>query len=102
MPLKFDTYTHQGHPHFKIIKHEKLHYQSYNGGISEAQLRWLEGVLERAQSSNENVIISGHLPIHMGSCRADAFLYNHQALVELFERYSCVNVYLAGHDHGNN
>ena len=90
----------ENYQHYKETKIEKLHFQSYNGGLSGTQLQWLNEVLDGAQKNGEIVIVSGHLPIHKGSCRADAYLYNHEEVIALFKRYDCVKVYLAGHDHG--
>ena len=95
-PALFENYQN-----YKEMKPEKLHYQSYNGGLSSTQLQWLKEVLRGAQESGEIVIVCGHLPIHKGSCRADAYLYNHEEVIALFRQYKdCVKVYLAGHDHG--
>mmetsp|Transcript_15293 Transcript_15293/g.39488 ORF Transcript_15293/g.39488 Transcript_15293/m.39488 type:complete len:503 (-) Transcript_15293:26-1534(-) len=49
--------------------HIKNLFQFVDDTLAQEQLAWLEGVLQRAQSSNERVLITGHVPPGMyGGC----------------------------------
>ena len=38
-------------------------FVEYNGGMGESQLRWLEGVLQKASNDQEKVIIFGKMKL---------------------------------------
>ena len=77
---------------------DKVKFQKYNGGIGAEQMKWLNNVLENAES--EIVICCGHVPLHPDSTATiDGFLYNNTAVMDLFDKHCCVKAYLCGHDH---
>ncbi len=74
--------------------------KSWNGGISENQLKWLQAELESAKIANEHVIICNHypvLPINEGHN-----LWNAEELVSLLDKYENIAVYMNGHNHQGN
>lgn len=73
--------------------------QSWNGGISHAQLEWLSGVLADAAVAGEKVVVMGHYPLYPENSHN---LWDWQLLVDLFDRSGNVLAYLCGHNHVGN
>lgn len=73
--------------------------QSWNGGISDAQLEWLAWVLADAAVAGEKVVVMGHYPLYPENSHN---LWDWQPLVDLFERSGNVLAYLCGHNHVGN
>lgn len=68
----------------------------YNGGIGEAQLKWIEGKLKAAEGTGESVIMHSHHPVYpFGSHAA----WNAKEIVALIEEFDCVAAYINGHNH---
>jgi len=47
----------------KIIPDEKQRYDHFNGGLGEAQLKWLENQLDEAWDKRQFVVLFSHIPI---------------------------------------
>lgn len=74
--------------------------KSWNGAVSDAQLRWLEEELTAAKSANQRVIICGHFPL-LPSTDSHR-LWNADAVVQMIDRHPHVAAYLNGHNHKGN
>lgn len=70
-----------------------------NGALSDAQLRWLDAELAKADALGEIVIVFGHLAISPASAGADCLLWNFAEVMGLFDAHRCVALYLCGHTH---
>ncbi|XP_033630867.1 manganese-dependent ADP-ribose/CDP-alcohol diphosphatase-like isoform X1 [Asterias rubens] len=73
-------------------------FVEYNGGMGESQLRWLEGVLQKASNDQEKVIIFGHAPFHP-TIEVDCCLWNYKDVLQLLHSFSCVVAVFSGHVH---
>jgi predicted MPP superfamily phosphohydrolase len=71
----------------------------WNGAIGIKQLTWLRSVLAKANQNNENVILLCHFPVYPEN---EHNLWNAAEILNLIESYSCVKVYLSGHNHQGN
>lgn len=69
---------------------------SYNGGISEKQMKWLDKQLEKAQKKNENVLIFAHHPLYP-EMALNAL--NDKEILETIDKYNCVKAIFSGHHH---
>jgi len=70
--------------------------ESWNGGMSEAQLDWLGERLAAARAAGEAVVVFGHYPVTPGLRHA---MWGAEALAGTLGRARHVLLYLAGHDH---
>jgi predicted MPP superfamily phosphohydrolase len=71
----------------------------WNGAIGKKQLIWLRSVLDKANNTNEKVILLCHFPV----CPENEHnLWNASEIIELIESYPCVKVYMSGHNHQGN
>lgn len=72
----------------------------FNGGVGEAQLRWLDGVLSRASRDGERVVLCSHLPLHPAAASATGLMWNYDEVMDTVRRHGdCVVACLAGHVH---
>ncbi len=70
--------------------------QPHNGGVSDAQLAWLERELAAADAEKKPVILCGHHPL----LPADAMrAWNSEAIVAVIDRHPCVIAWFNGHNH---
>jgi hypothetical protein len=60
-------------------------WASYNGGISETQLRWMDTILADALFKHQIVVIYAHVPLH-ASDRWDAVIWNYPQMLERLRR----------------
>jgi len=74
-------------------------FMPFNGAVSDAQLEWLNTVLDEAVKEGQNVIILTHVPIAPGSCSDKCLLWNYDKVLEIVHSKACVKAILAGHDH---
>jgi manganese-dependent ADP-ribose/CDP-alcohol diphosphatase len=86
-------------PPWHLLPRELFPLQYYNGALGEAQVAWLEGQLRAAQAGAQRVLVFSHLPVHPCTCRPDGLAWNHGEVRALLERFPCVQVHIAGHDH---
>ena len=77
----------------------KPNYHPWNGGIGEQQLNWLNNQLQQAESENLNVAIFCHHPLLPFESHA---LWNQGKVLSMLENYSCVKLWMNGHNHAGN
>jgi len=70
--------------------------QPWNGGVSAAQLAWLDQELTAATAAQEPVIVCGHHPL-LPEDGPQA--WNNRGILALLARHACVRAYLCGHNH---
>lgn len=83
----------------KLKKEGKPNLHNWNGGIGQNQLKWLERELQNAKAKNLKVAIFCHYPLLPFEAHA---LWNSEEVLEVFVKYSCVKLYLNGHNHRGN
>lgn len=69
---------------------------SWNGGVSPAQLEWLEKQLAAADMAGEPVIVCGHHPLLP---EEGHHAWNSRDILEVIERHKSSRAYLCGHQH---
>lgn len=74
-------------------------FHSWNGGVSQRQLKWLDYELMQSDKNNEMVICCGHIPIHPKGCLNNSLLWNFEQVLDCFNRHPSVVAYLYGHEH---
>ncbi|KAI7843313.1 hypothetical protein COHA_003014 [Chlorella ohadii] len=75
-------------------------FVKFGGGISAAQLAWLQQQLEAAAAGGERVICCCHLCFHPDTCSPVCLMWNYQEVLEVLHRYAgTVVATLAGHAH---
>jgi len=73
---------------------------AYNGGVSEAQILWLEKVLKKAQDKEENIIIMCHVPLmNWDKDSTCNLVWNFEEVMTVIWQYNCVISVFAGHEH---
>ncbi len=83
---------------FKLLKKEKQpHLQTWNGGLSSEQLKWIEEELNMAKHKNEYVGFYCHFPT--GREGEAHNLWNYKEVLQLIENYDNVKFYFNGHNH---
>lgn len=68
----------------------------WNGGVSPAQLTWLEKELAAADAAGEPAIICGHHPLLPEEGHQS---WNSREILEVIGRHPCSRAYLGGHNH---
>ena len=68
----------------------------WNGGISAAQLAWLESDLAAADAASEPVILCGHHPLLPAESHQ---AWNAPDVLAVVDRHQCVRAYFTGHHH---
>ncbi len=68
----------------------------WNGGVSPAQLAWLEKELAAADAAGEPAIICGHHPLIP---EEGLQAWNSRAILEVIERHPSSRAYFCGHNH---
>lgn len=71
--------------------------QTWNGGLSQQQLDWVESELILAQKNNENVGFYCHFPV-LGEDKVHR-LWNSAQFISLIDKYPNVKFYFNGHNH---
>lgn len=79
--------------------HKKINAMDWNGGISAAQLFYLERELDYAAKKHEKVIISCHFPVYPENVHN---LLNYEEVLGLLKRYDNVIAWFSGHNHAGN
>lgn len=75
-------------------------FVAFGGGMSTAQLAWLDAVLAAADASRERVFVAVHTPVCPSSSPAVCLSWEYEAVLALCAAHpSCVAT-LAGHAHG--
>jgi 3',5'-cyclic AMP phosphodiesterase CpdA len=68
----------------------------WNGGISAAQMAWLEKELTASGAAKEPVIVCGHHPL---LAEEGLQAWNNREILALIDRHPCARAYLCGHNH---
>jgi hypothetical protein len=84
----------------KLTDKKLLHYNAYNGAISQRQFKWLNKQLIKSQKQNKKVIISGHIPLltEVGDIN---IAWNAEQILKLIHSFdnNLVIAYISGHYH---
>ncbi|KKI92538.1 hypothetical protein WQ54_09030 [Bacillus sp. SA1-12] len=73
--------------------------QTWNGGLSQDQMIWLDEVLNDAKKKNQKVIVFSHMPVYPENMHN---VWNDEAIIEKFEAAGNVAAYFNGHNHAGN
>ncbi len=85
-----------------IIKYNKLKEKgrnnafTWNGGIGDKQLNWLDKQLSKADRMNNKVVIFCHWPLLPEGYTE---LWNNREVLQLLDCHNCVVAWIAGHRH---
>jgi manganese-dependent ADP-ribose/CDP-alcohol diphosphatase len=80
----------------KLVETGANHAKPWNGGISEAQLKWLDAELTAADMEKERVIICGHHPLLPATGHQ---VWNAEEVLAVIDRHPSVAAYFNGHNH---
>jgi predicted phosphodiesterase len=83
----------------KLKAEGKPNYFDWNGGIGSTQLKWLEGELQKASNKNQEVAVFCHYPLLPFDAHT---LWNSEEVLAILWKFSCVKIYLNGHNHAGN
>lgn len=83
----------------KLKAEGKPNYHPWNGGVGKQQLNWLNNLLQQAKSKNLNVAVFCHYPLLPFESHA---LWNQEEVIEVLNKYSCVKLWMNGHNHAGN
>jgi predicted phosphodiesterase len=83
----------------QLKKENKPNYHEWNGGIGTSQLIWLEKQLQQAETKKMKVILFCHYPLLPLEAHT---LWNSEEVLTLLQKYSCVKLWLNGHNHAGN
>jgi 3',5'-cyclic AMP phosphodiesterase CpdA len=75
------------------------HARPYNGGVSAAQLAWLDKVLAEADAKSQPAVVFCHFPVYPMNALN---LWNREEVIAVLESHPCVVAYINGHDHAGN
>jgi manganese-dependent ADP-ribose/CDP-alcohol diphosphatase len=78
---------------------DEMNAQTWNGGVSNEQLTWLRGVLDKATQRNEKVVVIGHMPVYPEN---EHNVWNDKAVIKELEAAGNVVAYFNGHNHAGN
>uniref|UniRef100_A0A061R5V4 Manganese-dependent ADP-ribose/CDP-alcohol diphosphatase n=1 Tax=Tetraselmis sp. GSL018 TaxID=582737 RepID=A0A061R5V4_9CHLO len=76
-----------------------MRFVRFNGGVGEAQLRWLSLQCEEAARQRERVVVFSHVPLHPSSAPGVTLLWNFQEVLDVIAASPCVAATFAGHLH---
>ena len=79
-----------------LINKDLDYLQKWNGGLSQDQLDWVKSELDLAAKNKEKVGFYCHFPIFPEEVHN---LWNRKDLMDLISQYSCVKLYINGHNH---
>jgi 3',5'-cyclic AMP phosphodiesterase CpdA len=83
----------------RLAAEGRRHAKHYNGGLSDAQLAWLESELGAATTAGQRVILACHYPVLPEDPHN---LWNDREVVALIDRFPCVAAWFNGHHHSGN
>jgi predicted phosphodiesterase len=83
----------------KLKDEGKPNYHPWNGGIGKQQLNWLNNQLQLAKSEDLNVAVFCHYPLLPFESHA---LWNQKEVLSILANYSCVKLWMNGHNHAGN
>lgn len=68
----------------------------WNGGLSKAQLEWLDRELSAAGAAKEKVILCGHHPLLPAEMHQ---AWQAEEVLAVIDKHTCVRAYFNGHNH---
>ena len=80
----------------RLIAENAISAKPWNGGVSEAQLAWLDRELTAAAVAKERVVLCGHHPLQPAD---DYQAWNSGDLLAVIDRHPSVVAYFCGHNH---
>jgi predicted phosphodiesterase len=83
----------------KLKEEGKPNYFDWNGGIGPTQLNWLESELQQATDKKQKVAVFCHYPLLPFDAHV---LWNSEEVLAVLGKFSCVKIYLNGHNHTGN
>ncbi len=83
----------------KYYTDNKIKSPKWNGAVGQAQMKWLQGILDDATKKGESVVLMAHFPVYPENAHN---LWNAAEVIELIEANPCVKAYLNGHNHAGN
>lgn len=84
-----------------VTAHDTLYpaKPTWDGGLGEAQMRWIEAQLTEADKKGQKVALLCHFPVFPENKHN---LWNAEAVMALIERHPSVKLWLDGHNHEGN
>ncbi len=83
----------------KLKNEGKPNYYEWNGGIGSAQMEWLDGELQNATDKKQKVAVFCHYPLLPFEAHS---LWNSEEVLTILSKFSCVKMYMNGHNHAGN
>ena len=83
----------------KLKDEGKPNYYDWNGGIGSTQMEWLNEELQNATDKKQKVAVFCHYPLLPFEAHA---LWNSEEVLAVLSNFSCVKLYLNGHNHAGN
>lgn len=80
----------------RIKKDGRNNGQTWNGGISREQMKWLASTLKTAGKKKKNVLVFTHHPLYP---EEGYTALNDKEILETLSRFSCVKGVISGHHH---
>lgn len=71
----------------------------WNGGIDEAQMRWIEGKLKEADAKGLKAMLFSHFPLYPANPHN---LWNADEVMAMLDRHPSAKIWLNGHNHEGN
>lgn len=76
-----------------------INAQTWNGGLSEEQLKWLRNTLDKSAKRNEKVIVFSHMPVYP---KNEHNIWNDELVKKELEAAGNVVAFFNGHNHAGN
>jgi manganese-dependent ADP-ribose/CDP-alcohol diphosphatase len=82
-----------------LVASGAAHAYDWNGGIGEAQKRWLRGVLQQAAGAGQRAIVFCHFPLLAEASTPQHLLWNSEEILRILQESPAVAAYMNGHAH---
>ncbi|MBT5185312.1 MAG: hypothetical protein HOH19_07600 [Kordiimonadaceae bacterium] len=80
-------------------KNQYADRETWNGALSETQIKWIKSELEQAEEADEKVALYSHFPIYPTN---EHNLWNDNDILKLVSSFNVVKLWLNGHNHDGN
>ena len=87
--IMLENLTKKGHPN----------NQPWDGALGEKQISWLQGQLIKSEKQKEKAVIFCHYPVYPIEKHC---LWDYDKVLHTLEKYSCVKLWINGHNHAGN
>ncbi|WP_264738900.1 metallophosphoesterase [Cytobacillus firmus] len=98
-PVGSEKYKEAQAMYESLANKNEINAQTWNGGVSDEQLTWLRGVLDKAAQRQEKVIVLSHMPV---TPENEHNVWNDEAVISELEAAGNVVAYFNGHNHAGN